>query len=73
MHYMNKLQSNEQNIMSTTSKEETPEWAQWGDGKTNPKMKEYIEKLIKYNDQQIDILKETKDWLINNTNGNQSR
>ena len=36
-------------------------------------MKEYIEKLIKYNDQQIDILKETKDWLINNTNGNQSR
>ena len=57
--------------MSTTSKEETPEWTQWGDGKTNPKMKEYIEKLIKYNDQQIDILKETKDWLI--TNGNQSR
>ena len=29
--------------MSTTSKEENPEWTQWGDGKTNPKLKEYIE------------------------------
>ena len=57
--------------MSTTSKEENPEWIQWGDGKTDPKLKEYIEKLIKFNDQQIDILKETRDWLL--TNGNQSR
>ena len=57
--------------MSTTSKEEQPEWTQWGDGKTNPKLKEYIEKLIKFNDQQIDILNETRDWLL--TNGNQSR
>lgn len=57
--------------MSTTSKEENPEWTQWGDGKTNPKLKEYIEKLIEFNDVQIDILKETRDWLL--TNGNQSR
>ena len=57
--------------MSTTNKEENPEWTQWGDGKTDPKLKEYIEKLIKFNDQQIDILKETRDWLL--TNGNQSR
>ena len=71
MHFMIKLKPNEQNTMSTTSKEEQPEWTQWGDGKTNPKLKEYIEKLIKYNDQQIDILKEKRDWLI--TNGNQSR
>ena len=71
MHFMIKLKPNEQNTMSTTSKEEEIKWTQWGDGKTNPKLKEYIEKLIKYNDQQIDILKETRDWLI--TNGNQSR
>ncbi len=59
--------------MSTTNKkEEKPEWGQWGDASgKNPKLKEYIEKLIKYNDQQIDILKETRDWLL--TNGNQSR
>ena len=57
--------------MSTTSKEEQPEWTQWGDCKTNPKLKEYIEKLIEFNDVQIDILKETRDWLL--TNGNQSR
>ena len=44
MHFMIKLKPNEQNIMSTTSKEEQPEWTQWGDGKTNPKLKEYIEK-----------------------------
>ncbi len=71
MHFMIKLNPKDRNIMSTTSKEEQPEWTQWGDGKTNPKLKEYIEKLIKYNDQQIDILKETRDWLL--TNGNQSR
>ena len=57
--------------MSTTSKEENPEWTQLGDCKTNPKLKEYIEKLIEFNDVQIDILKETRDWLL--TNGNQSR
>ena len=57
--------------MYTPNKEENPEWTQWGDGKTDPKLKEYIEKLIKFNDQQIDILKETRDWLL--TNGNQSR
>jgi len=57
--------------MSTTSKEEQPEWTQWGDGKTNPKLKKYVEKVIEHNKQQIDILKETRDWLL--TNGNQSR
>ena len=71
MNYINKLNPKDRSIMSTTSKEEQPEWTQWGDGKTNPKLKEYIEKLIKFNDQQIDILKETRDWLL--TNGNQSR
>ena len=51
--------------------EKPPEWGKWGDGKTKPEMKEFFELLLKYNDQQIDILKETRDWLI--TNGNQSR
>ena len=71
MNYINKLNPKDRSIMSTTSKEENPEWTQWGDGKTNPKLKEYIEKLIEFNDVQIDILKETRDWLL--TNGNQSR
>ena len=71
MNCINKLNPKDRSIMSTTSKEENPEWNQWGDGKTDPKLKEYIEKLIKFNDQQIDILKERRDWLL--TNGNQSR
>ena len=32
--------------MSTTSKEEQPEWTQWGDGNTYPKLKEYLEKFF---------------------------
>lgn len=56
--------------MSTTSKEEQPEWSKLGDGKKNPKFKEYIELLLKYNNQQIEILKETRDWL--STNGHKS-
>ena len=71
MNCINKLNPKDRSIMSTTSKEENPEWTQWGDGKANPKLKEYIEKLIEFNDVQIDILKETRDWLL--TNGNQSR
>ncbi len=71
MNYINKLNPKDRSIMSTTSKEEQPEWTQWGDGKTNPKLKKYVEKVIEHNKQQIDILKETRDWLL--TNGNQSR
>ena len=71
MNYINKLNPKDRSIMSTTSKEKNPEWTQWGDGKTDPKLKEYIEKLIEFNDVQIDILKETRDWLL--TNGNRSR
>ena len=58
--------------MSTTSKkEEIPEWGKWGDGNTSPDLKTYIELLIKYNNQQKEILEDTKEWLL--TNGNQSR
>ena len=58
--------------MSTTSKiEEIPEWGSWGDGKNTPNMKELVELLIKYNNQQKEILEDTKEWLL--TNGNQSR
>ena len=71
MHFMIKLKPNEQNTMSTTSKEEQPEWTQWGDGKTKPEMKEFFELLLKYNNQTKKILEDTKEWLI--TNGNNSR
>ena len=57
--------------MSTTSKEENPEWGQWGDGDVQPKMKEYIELLVKFNEQQLEILKDTRNWL--QQNGNQSQ
>ena len=57
--------------MSTTSKEEKPEWGQWGEGDVQPKMKEYIELLVKFNEQQLEILKDTKNWL--QQNGNQSQ
>ena len=58
--------------MSTTSKkEETSEWGSWGDGKVQPNMKNLVELLIKYNNQQKEILEDTKEWLL--TNGNQSR
>ena len=58
--------------MSTTSKkEDTTDWKKWGDGKTKPSMKDLVELLIKYNNQQKEILEDTRDWLL--TNGNQSR
>jgi len=57
--------------MSTTSKEEKPEWGQWGAGAKDPSIKEYIELLVKFNEQQLDILKETRNWL--QQSGNQSR
>ena len=57
--------------MSTTSKEEKPECCQWGEGEKDPSIKEYIELLVKFNKQQLDILKETRNWL--QQSGNQSR
>ena len=57
--------------MSITSKEEKPEWGQWGEGDVQPKMKEYIELLVKFNEQQLEILKDTRNWL--QQNGNQSQ
>ena len=60
--------------MSTTSnKEDITDWKKWGDGKTKPELKKYIELLIQYNNQTKEILEDTKEWLLNNTNGNQSR
>ena len=59
--------------MSTTSKkEDTTDWKKWGDGETNPDLKTYIELLVKYNNQTKEILEDTKEWLLKNTNGNQS-
>ena len=60
--------------MSTTSKKQnTTDWKKWGDGETNPDLKTYIELLVKYNNQTKEILEDTKEWLLKNTNGNQSR
>ena len=60
--------------MSTTSKkEDVTDWQKWGDGETNPDLKKYIELLVKYNNQTKEILEDTKEWLLNNTNGKQSR
>ena len=58
--------------MSTTSKiEDLIDWKKWGDGETKPDLKRYIELLIQYNNQQKEILEDTKEWLLKNTNGNQ--
>ena len=60
--------------MSTTSKkEDITDWKKWGDGKTKPELKKYIELLIQYNNQTKEILEDTKEWLLNNTNGKQAR
>ena len=50
--------------MNTTNK--PPEWGKWGDGKKEPKMKEYLELLMKFNTQSIEVLKETKKDLQKN-------
>ena len=52
--------------MSTTSKEEKETtWTEWGKhNKKPPKMKEYIELLLKYNTSAIDVFKEAKKDLI---------
>lgn len=47
--------------MSTTNK--PPEWGKWGEGKKEPKMKEYLELLMKYNTQAIEVMKEAKKEL----------
>ena len=65
-----KLNQRGHSIMSTTNDEEV-KWNKWGDGKTNPELKKYIELLIQYNNQRKEILEDTKKWLL--TNGNQSR
>jgi hypothetical protein len=44
--------------MNTTNK--PPEWGKWGEGKKEPKMKEYLELLLKFNTQAIEVLKEGK-------------
>jgi hypothetical protein len=44
--------------MNTTNK--PPEWGKLGDGEKEPKMKEYLELLLKFNTQAIEVLKEGK-------------
>ena len=48
-----------------------PEWGQWGQGGKDPKIKEYIELLMKFNEQQLEILKDTRNWLTQNGNNSQ--
>ena len=50
--------------MNTTNK--PPEWGKWGDGKKEPKMKEYLELLMAYNTQAIKVLEEAKKDLQKN-------
>ena len=60
--------------MSTTKQPEdkTPEWEETIGEKEPPKqLKEYIEKMIEFNNTAKDILKDTRDWLV--TNGNNTR
>ena len=58
---MKSLNPKGQNIMNTTNK--PPEWGKWGDGKKEPKMKEYLELIMRYNTQTIEVLKEAKKEL----------
>ena len=60
--------------MSTTNQAEDkqPEWENMVGEKEPPKqLKEYIEKMIEFNNTAKDILKDTRDWLV--TTGNSSR
>ena len=60
--------------MSTTKQadKKQPEWENMVGGKAPPEqLKEYIEKMIEFNNTAIEILKDTRDWLV--TNGNNSR
>ena len=50
---------------STNDDKEKLKWGKWGDdSEKTPAFKEYIELLIKFNNQQREILKDTKDWLL---------
>ena len=57
--------------MNTTNDDkEKLKWGKWGDNsEKTPAFKEYIELLIKFNNQQREILQETKEWLLD-TSGN---
>ena len=59
--------------MSTTKQAEDnqPKWEEMGKGDPPEQLKEYIEKMIEFNNTAIEILKDTKDWLV--TNGKVSR
>ena len=60
--------------MSTTKQPEDkqPEWENMVGGKEPPEqLKEYIEKMIEFNNTAKGILKDTRDGLV--TNGNNSR
>ena len=60
--------------MSTTKQadKKQPEWENMIGEKEPPKqLKEYIEKMIEFNNTAKEILKDTRDWLV--TNGNNSR
>jgi len=61
MLYTQTLNLKGQNIMNTTNK--PPEWGEWGEGKTEPKMKEYLELLLKFNNQAIKVIEEAKQNL----------
>ena len=55
---------------STNEDKEKLKWGKWGDdSEKTPAFKEYIELLLKFNNQQREILQETKEWLLN-TSGN---
>ena len=49
---------------STNDDKEKLKWGKWGDdSEKTPAFKEYIELLIKFNNQQKEILQGTKEWL----------
>ena len=49
---------------STNDDKEKLKWGKWGDDSEKaPAFNEYIELLIKFNNQQREILQDTKEWL----------
>ena len=49
---------------STNDDKEKLKWGKWGDdSEKTPAFKEYIELLLKFNNQQKEILQDTKEWL----------
>ena len=50
---------------STNDDKEKLKWGKWGDdSEKTPAFKEYIELLLKFNNQQREILKDTRNWLV---------